>query len=235
MLKEVGVSARVWVQPGLGHDIPSEKVLVEAIRWLDEQAPRRKDEAKRQPASRVAGDAAPGREEQARALFSEAKKRLDRRDTLYSGLMQLQGVMQRWPDLPIGADAKRILVEYDSRAERPWDMEDLAEQRRFLIAQARRWMRMRPAICLRSMPKNARTRCARRSNYGRRYLPTVRTRRPAARRTNASPPWKRSPRRRSDPVHAPVQFGRRFSRNAHIPSCASRRTAFAVITSLARS
>ncbi len=208
---------------------------MEAIRWLDEQAPRRKDEAKRQPASRVAGDAAPGREEQARALFSEAKKRLDRRDTLYSGLMQLQGVMQRWPDLPIGADAKRILVEYDSRAERPWDMEDLAEQRRFLIAQARALDAYASGDLPPQYAKERPDAAPRRSNYGRRYLPTVRTRRPAARRTNASPPWKRSPRRRSDPVHAPVQFGRRFSRNAHIPSCASRRTAFAVITSLARS
>jgi pimeloyl-ACP methyl ester carboxylesterase len=137
MLKDVGVSARVWVQPGLGHDIPSANVLLQAINWLDELAPRRKDEAKRHPASRVAGDAAPSREQQAAALFAEAKKRLDKRETLYSGLMQLQGVMQRWPDLNVGAEAKTILLDYDRRAERPWDMDDLAEQRRFLIAQAR--------------------------------------------------------------------------------------------------
>lgn len=30
MLKEVGVTARVWVQPGMGHGIPSDKVLREA-------------------------------------------------------------------------------------------------------------------------------------------------------------------------------------------------------------
>jgi pimeloyl-ACP methyl ester carboxylesterase len=137
MLKEVGVSARVWVQPGLGHDIPSEKVLLEAIRWLDEQAPRRREEAKRHPASRMAGDVAVRREQQAGTLFAEAKKRLEKRGTLYSGLMQLQGIMQRWPDLPVGSEAKTILLEYDRRAERPWDDDDLAEQRRFLIAQAR--------------------------------------------------------------------------------------------------
>jgi pimeloyl-ACP methyl ester carboxylesterase len=137
MLKEVGMTARVWVQRGIGHAIPSEKILSEAIRWLDEGAPRRREEAKRHPASRMAGDAVPSHEEQARALFAEAQKRLDKRETLYSGLMQLKGCMVRWPDLKEGVQAREILQEYDSRAERPWEVDDLAEQRRFLIAQAR--------------------------------------------------------------------------------------------------
>ncbi|HWG44083.1 MAG TPA: hypothetical protein VN688_15000 [Gemmataceae bacterium] len=136
MLKEVGVTARVWVQPGMGHAIPSEKTLGEAIRWLDDRAGHRKEETKRYPASRMAGDAVPSRAGQAKALFTEAKKRLEQRETLYSGLMQLQGCMQRWPDLPVGADAKKILLEYEARTERPWEADDLAEQRRFLLAQA---------------------------------------------------------------------------------------------------
>jgi pimeloyl-ACP methyl ester carboxylesterase len=137
LLQGVGVTARVWVRPGMGHDVPSEKTLLEAIRWLDESAPRRQEAAKRDPASRIDGAAAPGREEQAQALFAEAKKRLGKRETLYSGLMQLKGCMQRWPDLQVGADAKTILLEYDGRTERPWDADDLAEQRRFLIARVR--------------------------------------------------------------------------------------------------
>jgi dienelactone hydrolase len=137
LLQGVGVTARVWVQAGMGHDVPSEKTLLEAIRWLDDSATRRQDAAKRDPASRIDGSAAPGREEQAQALFAEAKKRLGKRETLHSGLMQLKGCMQRWPDLQVGADAKTILLDYDGRTERPWDADDLAEQRRFLIAQAR--------------------------------------------------------------------------------------------------
>jgi hypothetical protein len=137
LLAEVGVKARVWVQPGLGHAVPSDKVLAEAVRWLDERAPRRLEKAKAYPASRVVPDAAPGRAEQAGALLAEAKKRLEKRETLYSGLMQLQGCMQRWPDLPAGAEARQILLEYDGRTDRPWETDDLAEQRRFLIARAR--------------------------------------------------------------------------------------------------
>lgn len=83
------------------------------------------------------GDTVPSREQQAKALFGEAKKRLRQSKTLYSGLMQLQGCMQRWPDLEAGAEAKKILLEYDSRPEKPWEKDDVAEQRRFLIAQAR--------------------------------------------------------------------------------------------------
>jgi dienelactone hydrolase len=137
MLKEVGVTTRVWVQPGMGHAMPSEKVLAEAFRWLDERAAQRRLEAKRHPASRMDGEATPSRKQQAKALFAEAKKRLEQPKTLYSGLMQLQGCMQRWPDLEAGAEAKKILLEYDARPEKPWEQEDIAEQRRFLIAQAR--------------------------------------------------------------------------------------------------
>lgn len=137
MLKDVGVTARVWVQLGLGHGIPSDKVLLEALRWLDERAAQRQLEARRHPASRMDGDAVPGRSQQARALFAEAKKRLEQPKTLYSGLMQLQGCMQRWPDLEAGGEARKILLEYDGRSEKPWEKEDIAEQRRFLIAQAR--------------------------------------------------------------------------------------------------
>jgi dienelactone hydrolase len=137
MLKEVGVTVRVWVQSGMEHGIPSDQVLLEALRWLDERAAQRRLEAKRHPASRMDGDAVPRRPQQAKALFAEAKKRLEQPKTLYSGLMQLQGCMQRWPDLEAAAEARTILLEYDGRPEKPWEKEDIAEQRRFLIAQAR--------------------------------------------------------------------------------------------------
>ncbi len=136
-LKEVGVRTRVWVQRGLAHGIPYEETVAEAYRWLDEKAPERQEAAKRYPALHVRGDAPGGRAEMATALFAEGKKRLLKRDTLYTGLMQLQGCMTRWPDLPEGAAAKKILMEYEAKKDKPWEAEDIAEQRRFLIAQAR--------------------------------------------------------------------------------------------------
>jgi predicted esterase len=136
-LKEVGVTARGWTQRGMGHDIPSTPMLLEAYRWLDEGAAKRREQAKRYPASRLSGDAVPDRREQAQALLAEGKKRLEKTETLYSGLMQLKGCLERWPDLETAAEARKILVEYDRRDVRPWEKEDIAEQRRFLIARAR--------------------------------------------------------------------------------------------------
>jgi len=50
--------------------------------------------------------------------------------------MQFKGLRERWPDVPAAREALAILEEYDSRAERPWEADDIAEQRRFLIAKA---------------------------------------------------------------------------------------------------
>jgi hypothetical protein len=135
--KEMGVRSRVWTQPGLGHGLASEKVVGEALAWLEEGAAARRELAKKYPGSRVAGDAAPSREEAARALLAEGKERLKAKETLYSGLMQLKGCMERWEDLAEGAEAKKILLDYDGKKERPWEAEDVAEQHKFLIARAR--------------------------------------------------------------------------------------------------
>jgi hypothetical protein len=136
-LKEVGVRTRVWVQKSLAHGMPSEQTLAEAWRWLEEAAPARQEAVKRFPALHVAGDTPGNRAEMAAALLAEGKKRLAKRDTLYTGLMQIQGCMNRWPDLPAGMEAKKILLEYDAKKDKPWEADDIAEQRRFLIAEAR--------------------------------------------------------------------------------------------------
>ena len=51
--------------------------------------------------------------------------------------MQMKGVLERWPDVPAAAEAKKLLLEYDDKTEKPWEKDDIAEQRRFLIASAR--------------------------------------------------------------------------------------------------
>jgi hypothetical protein len=137
LLKEVGVRARTWVQPGLGHAIPSEGVLGEALTWMEKAAAKRRQLAKKWPASRLEGGAAPGREAQAKALLAEARKKIEARATLYAGLMQAKGVSARWPDTAAGKEARALLMEHEERPEKPWQAEDVAEQRRFLVAQAR--------------------------------------------------------------------------------------------------
>ncbi len=137
MLAEMGVRTKATTVEKLGHGIPDAKTLSEVIEWLDAGAADRRKLAAKHPASRIGPDATPTREEWAKSLLAEGQSRLKDPKTLYSGLMQLQGTMQRWPDLKAAEDAKRILLDYEARPEKPWEEDDIDEQRRFLIARAR--------------------------------------------------------------------------------------------------
>lgn len=137
MLDEIGIRTKVTVVPNLGHGIPDAKALGSVIEWLDQGVAARRLLAEKRPASRINADQAPSREELAKELFAEGQARLKARETIYSGLMQLQGVMNRWPDLPSADQAKAILIEYDNRKDKPWEADDISEQRKFLIARAR--------------------------------------------------------------------------------------------------
>jgi len=51
--------------------------------------------------------------------------------------MQLKGIRVRWTGLPEAATAENTLLKYEARDQRPWEKQDIAEQRRILIARAR--------------------------------------------------------------------------------------------------
>jgi pimeloyl-ACP methyl ester carboxylesterase len=136
-LKDVGVRTRVWTVPDLGHQVPGEKVIGEAVRWLEDGLAGRQALARKYPASRLLCTNDVSREALARALLAEGRKRVQRKETLYSGLTQIKGVMQRWPDLEAGKEAQTLLEEFEAKKDRPWEADDLAEQRLYLAAQAR--------------------------------------------------------------------------------------------------
>jgi hypothetical protein len=124
--------------PKLGHGIPDAKPLQEVFTWLDEKAADRKKLARLYPGSRSGGANPPTREAQAKALAEEAGERLAKPATKYSGLMQLKGILDRWPDLPEATTAKEQLLKIEQASDKAWEADDIAEQRRFLIARARR-------------------------------------------------------------------------------------------------
>lgn len=132
LLADIGVRAKVWVGK-VGHSVPA-AVLPEVYKWLEDGVAARRALAKKHPASRI--DKAPSREEWSKALLAEGKERLQAKE-VYNGLMQLQGAMVRWKDLPAAAEARKLLLEYDNRKEKPWEEEDLNEQRKYLLATAR--------------------------------------------------------------------------------------------------
>ena len=137
MLTDVGVRTKVTVVENLGHGIPDGKTFANVIEWLDAGAADRRKLAAKHPASRIGSETTPTREEWAKSLLAEGLLRLKEPKTLYSGLMQLQGVLARWPDLKAADEAKRVLLDYEARQEKPWEEDDIDEQRRFLIVRAR--------------------------------------------------------------------------------------------------
>jgi len=60
-------------------------------------------------------------------LLAEGTARLKDPKTLYAGLMLFQGVTKRWPDLEVARSARRTLLEYEEKPEKPWQADDLAE------------------------------------------------------------------------------------------------------------
>jgi predicted esterase len=138
LLSVYGVRTKVWTVAGLGHGIPKTAELSAAWQWLEEPLAERRRKASQWPAMRLSNDP-PTREAWSQALLAEAKKRIATPTTLYSGLMQLQGIAARWPDLPAAKEATRLLTEQDAKPDRSWEREDIDEQRRFLLAEARGW------------------------------------------------------------------------------------------------
>ncbi|WP_157368614.1 alpha/beta hydrolase [Zavarzinella formosa] len=136
-LKMVGARSRVWVQDKLGHGIPDGKIIPETLRWLDEGVKPRQELAKKYPATRAKTDTEPTREDAAKTLLAEGKERLKQRETQFSGLMLLQGCMNRWLGTKSAEEAKKILLDYEAKTDKPWEADDLVEQRKFLVAEAK--------------------------------------------------------------------------------------------------
>jgi dienelactone hydrolase len=138
-LNDLGVRARPWVVPGLGHAMPPDKVLAEAVAWLADDLGRRRREAKERPALAAAPDDVPGRVEQAAKLLEAAEAELNHADRVYRGAALLRGVVARYGRLGAAEEAQTLLNEL---REDPKRLRQLAEQggeeeRRLLTAQAR--------------------------------------------------------------------------------------------------
>lgn len=130
----LGIRNKVYTVPKLGHGIPDSGPLGDVFAWLEQDLPRRQAFAKKYPASRIAGDAAPSRDQWAKLMLDEGKQRVEGKE-LYSGLMLLKGCHDRWVGTQPAAEARKILEKYEN--DKSWQAEDIAEERKLLIAQAR--------------------------------------------------------------------------------------------------
>jgi predicted esterase len=137
LFTDLGIRTKVTVVPSHGHAVPGPKVFQAALDWLDSGATDRRKQAAQRPGLHLRSDQSTTREELAKSMLSEGEKLVTDRKTMFKGLMLLQGTMTRWPDLPEADKAKRILLDHEERKEKPWEADDIADQRKYIIAYAR--------------------------------------------------------------------------------------------------
>lgn len=113
------IRSHTHVVPKQGHEMPPPNVFTSVFDWLDEERAARRELARKYPSTRLAD--APTREEWARRSLQDACDRLQSPEGIPVALHQLQGIVQRWSDLPVAAEAEELLNEHQSRDNRPWE------------------------------------------------------------------------------------------------------------------
>lgn len=119
---------------GSPESMPDTTKLAASFQWLDADVARRRELATRFPSTRAGDDAAGPREERAKKWLADARKRLDQEKTRYRGLLQLEGVTQRWPDLAASREARAILDDYATRQDQPWRQRYLEDRENAFMA-----------------------------------------------------------------------------------------------------
>jgi hypothetical protein len=135
LLRDCEVRARLWPD-AWGDGPPLADKLEEALLWLEADAARRRGLAVTYPTSRLSNSGAPVPAVWARLLLQEAAERL-RQPEKTSALMQLQGIVTRWPGSAAAAEAERLLDAYNERARTPWQGLYAEVQQQFAYRQAR--------------------------------------------------------------------------------------------------
>lgn len=93
-------------QKGQGHVMPPTAVIERAFLWLEQDLNRRKDTAKRFPATRISDE--PSRSEWATRVLTDAKLRLQGEEPGL-GVEQLDMLVKRWGDVPAAEEAQTLL------------------------------------------------------------------------------------------------------------------------------
>ena len=109
--EELGVRAKLWVAPGVGHAIPGPKVMAEVYAWLTDDLKRRRDDVKARPELSVASDEAPSPAERAKRMVAAARAELGTPDRTWRGVALLQGAVQRYGTTEAGKQARQLLTQ----------------------------------------------------------------------------------------------------------------------------
>jgi predicted esterase len=134
LLTGLGVRARFWVVPGLGHALPPSSTLAEVLRWLDEDRKRRQADSREQGTT---VDETPSRTVLAGRAVARAREQLRKPDQLYRTAMLLEWAQARCGSTEAARQAKEMLDELRKGPQRKLLSEQAdTTSRRLLLARA---------------------------------------------------------------------------------------------------
>ena len=138
LLRDLGVRARLWVVPKMGHAVPSAAVLEEVRQWLDADLSRRRADATKRPALACPPEDSLTPARLAARLLEAAESALKEDDRTWHGVTLLQGIVARWPRTESAQKAKKLLagLNEDARRLRLVEEQGGQEERTVLQAQA---------------------------------------------------------------------------------------------------
>jgi Leucine-rich repeat (LRR) protein len=162
-VEDTGVRFKYWDYAGHSHQMPDSTTLFQALVWVDQGVAQRRALAASFPSTRIGS--AVSRAEQAKMELEDAQRKLQDDAMTYAGLMQLEGLCQRWPDVAACREAKRLLEEYEQRESRPWERQRIADRRKVIEAKIKALNRRAPTLELSDKFKHSRGRADYRHEY----------------------------------------------------------------------
>jgi hypothetical protein len=136
---DLKIRTKLWIVPGMEHEISPSKVQAEVYAWLKEDLKRRQDDAKSRPGLAAASGEAFAGADQAKRFFDTANEELKNPERIWRGVTLLQGVVNRWGPTEPGQQAKKLLGEIgkDEKYLEQIEKQGSADEIKSLTAQAK--------------------------------------------------------------------------------------------------
>jgi poly(3-hydroxybutyrate) depolymerase len=133
---DLGIRARVWIVPKLGHAIPAADVQQEIFAWLEEDLPRRREDVKIRAELALTAEV-PAAEEQAQRFLAAARADFENH-RVWRGIALLQGAAARWGTTPAGQKVRQLLkvMADDEKLLAAVEQQGAADEQQALSAQA---------------------------------------------------------------------------------------------------
>jgi pimeloyl-ACP methyl ester carboxylesterase len=135
ILRDLEVRSKLWM-PNVGHTMPPPRVVEEVYLWLEADAANRRALGVKYPLARIPEGTYPALDIWSLGLVDEANARLAVDKTRDTGLMQLQGVVQRWKGSDGARAAAKILAD-NAAGARAWQTVYARQQQDFFFREAK--------------------------------------------------------------------------------------------------